>query len=298
MELNWLEDFMELAAARNFSSAAATRHVTQPAFSRRIRALEKWVGTELVDRSSYPVGLTSAGETFLEACRDLLRDIYRIREECRQMGRAGIETIAFAGFHTIALNIFPDLLARIEMQTGPFITRMHVTDFYECVESLTLGRCDIALCYAHEFGPQVLHTGQFRSKLIQTEAFRLFSATDHKGKALIDPASRSEAADLPLIAYPSNCFLGRVQSQLLLSFQNKGITFQTVYENSMSEAVKRMVMSGKGIGWLPESAVTRELATGELKAVGNAASRATLEVLAIRKQGTGSAAVETFWSHL
>lgn len=223
MELNWLEDFMELAATRSFSAAAAARHVTQPAFSRRIRALEKWVGTELIDRSSYPVGLTGAGETFLESGGELMRDIYRIREECRQLGRAGIETITFCGFHTIALNIFPDLLVDIEKHAGPFITRMHATDFYDCVESLTLGRCDIALCYAHESGPQVLHTGQFRSKVIRKESFRLFSAGDGNGDAVFDPASWGRPEDVPLIAYPLNCFLGKIQVHLLQNLEMIGI---------------------------------------------------------------------------
>ena len=62
MELNWLEDFLALAERRNFSRAAEARHVTQPAFSRRIRALEDWVGTPLVLRSSQGVVLNAAGE--------------------------------------------------------------------------------------------------------------------------------------------------------------------------------------------------------------------------------------------
>ena len=36
----WLEDFIALARERSFSRAAEQRHVTQPQFSRRIRALE------------------------------------------------------------------------------------------------------------------------------------------------------------------------------------------------------------------------------------------------------------------
>ncbi|MCK7497041.1 MAG: LysR family transcriptional regulator [Comamonadaceae bacterium] len=43
--------------------SAQLRHVTQPAFSRRIQALEAWAGIDLVDRSSYPTRLTPAGET-------------------------------------------------------------------------------------------------------------------------------------------------------------------------------------------------------------------------------------------
>ena len=41
MNLSWLDDFLTLAAVGNFSRAAAERHMTQPAFSRRIMALEE-----------------------------------------------------------------------------------------------------------------------------------------------------------------------------------------------------------------------------------------------------------------
>ena len=42
MNLSWIDDFMALAATGNFSRAADERHMTQPAFSRRIRALEEF----------------------------------------------------------------------------------------------------------------------------------------------------------------------------------------------------------------------------------------------------------------
>jgi DNA-binding transcriptional LysR family regulator len=58
METKWLEDFVSLAETRSFSRSAQLRHVTQPAFSRRIQALEAWAGIDLVDRSSYPTRLT------------------------------------------------------------------------------------------------------------------------------------------------------------------------------------------------------------------------------------------------
>jgi len=55
METKWLEDFVSFAETRSFSRSA-----TQPAFSRRIQALEAWAGTDLVDRSVYPARLTPA----------------------------------------------------------------------------------------------------------------------------------------------------------------------------------------------------------------------------------------------
>src|SRR5688500_11241190 len=66
MELEWLEDFISLARSGSFSRSATERHVTQPAFSRRIQALELWLGVALIDRSAYPTRLTPAGRQFRE----------------------------------------------------------------------------------------------------------------------------------------------------------------------------------------------------------------------------------------
>ena len=77
MNLSWLDDFLTLAALGNFSRAADARHMTQPAFGRRIRALEDWLGTELFDRSSHPVRLTVAGQWFQSVAQDLLEQVAR-----------------------------------------------------------------------------------------------------------------------------------------------------------------------------------------------------------------------------
>ena len=72
MNLSWLEDFLALAATGSFSRAAAARHLTQPAFSRRIRALEEWLGAELFDRSAQPARCTEAG-SWSSALMDAIR---------------------------------------------------------------------------------------------------------------------------------------------------------------------------------------------------------------------------------
>ena len=65
VEIKWLEDFVSLANTRSFSKSAIERSVTQSAFSRRIRALEEWLGVVLFDRTALPVRLTAQGEQFL-----------------------------------------------------------------------------------------------------------------------------------------------------------------------------------------------------------------------------------------
>ncbi len=81
METKWLEDFVSLAETRSFSRSAQLRHVTQSAFSRRIQSLEAWAGLPLVDRSSYPTSLTTAGEIFYVQALALLQCLQSARSK-------------------------------------------------------------------------------------------------------------------------------------------------------------------------------------------------------------------------
>src|SRR5581483_4757831 len=99
MELKWLEDFVSLAETRSFSRSAELRHVTQPAFSRRIQALEAWLGTELIDRSVYPTRLTQAGEVFREQALSMLSHMQESRSLLRGHLGTPAATIEFAVPH-------------------------------------------------------------------------------------------------------------------------------------------------------------------------------------------------------
>src|SRR5580765_5681448 len=101
MELIWFEDYLALAETLNFSRAAELRHVTQPAFSRRIRALEDWVGVDLFERDSHPVLLTEAGRRFRPVAEELLRHLFQGREEARQADHAAAAKLRFAVTHAL-----------------------------------------------------------------------------------------------------------------------------------------------------------------------------------------------------
>jgi len=104
MEFIWLEDFLALVDSGNFSRAAELRHVTQPAFSRRIRALEDWVGVDLFERDSHPVTLTEAGHRFRPVAEELLRRLLQGREEARQADHNAAAKLKFAVTHALLLK--------------------------------------------------------------------------------------------------------------------------------------------------------------------------------------------------
>jgi DNA-binding transcriptional LysR family regulator len=114
MESKWLEDFVTLSETRSFSRAAELRSVTQPAFSRRIQALEAWIGTPLIDRTSYPTKPTPAGQVFHEQAIEMLGQINGVRTLLKGKHSAGANTLSFAVPHTLAITFFPQWLTELE----------------------------------------------------------------------------------------------------------------------------------------------------------------------------------------
>src|SRR5450631_4935415 len=81
MDTRWFQDFVTLAEVRNFTRAAEIRNVSQAAFSRRVQALEHWLGAKLIDRTAFPTRLTPAGERFRTVAVGLLDQIAYAKTE-------------------------------------------------------------------------------------------------------------------------------------------------------------------------------------------------------------------------
>ena len=152
MEFKWLRDFATIARTRNFTRSAQERHVTQPAFSRRIRALESWLDVKLIDRSTYPVELTREGIVFAEVAKEIINKLDATRVALRADSNQRRNLVKFAAAHTIALYFFPNWLERMEDHFGSIRTSMSAENFGEGIDTLMAGQCDFLMCFAH---PQV-----------------------------------------------------------------------------------------------------------------------------------------------
>ena len=60
MDLRWLDDVLILLEEKNMTSAAARRNITQPAFSRRIRGFENWLGSAILQRGTNKIEISPA----------------------------------------------------------------------------------------------------------------------------------------------------------------------------------------------------------------------------------------------
>ncbi|MBR7800871.1 LysR family transcriptional regulator [Undibacterium fentianense] len=262
METKWLEDFVSLAETNSFSRSAELRHVTQPAFSRRIQSLEAWLGADLIDRTSYPTRLTHAGEIFFEQAIAMLGQINNARALLRGKRTSIQTTVDFAVPHTLSLTFVPKWLSELQTNFGDINSRLLALNVHDAVMSLAEGGCDLMLCYHHPQQPLLLDPAQYDMISMGTETVRAYARCDKSGQPdFILPGTID--APLPFLAYANNAYLDRMVD-LILNQPKQALHLDKCYETDMAEGLKMMALEGRGIAFLPESAVIRELKQKQL----------------------------------
>lgn len=296
MELKWLEDFLSLCETGNFSRSAGSRHITQPAFSRRIRALEAWVGLDLVDRSGYPIRLTPAGVAFKSHARAIVASVQMARADVRASQPTSEDVVRFALPHTLSLTFFPGWLAGAERELGPINSRLMAANLYEVMSLFEEGGCDVLMIYDHPTHPAALNPVTFESVTLSQEALQPFSLADEMGHPVFDFPGTPDKP-VPFLAFSGNAYLRRVVDATLEEAPVRAHT-RITYETDMSEAIKMMMLAGHGVAFLPRSSVARELATCQVVPVGDVTWFQHLEIKAFRSRRKQSLIVERLWNFL
>ena len=93
MNTNQLKYFISVAQTRSFSAAAEENYITQTAMTQQIKALEDDLGLKLIDRSTRPITLTSAGTSFLSDARIILGRLNDARQRALQASNGVFGTI-------------------------------------------------------------------------------------------------------------------------------------------------------------------------------------------------------------
>ena len=293
MELSWLDDFLALVDCGNFSRAAELRHLTQPAFSRRIRALEDWVGAALFDRTAQPVSLTEAGRRFRPVADETLRRLLQGREEARLAGSAEASSLRFAATHALSLTFFPNWLRALEARARLGAVHLVSDSMQACEQIMLQGQAQFLLCHAHPAAPSRLDPGQFRSATVGGDLLVPVTAPDDKGAPRFTLPGESDA--LPHLAYSQESGMGRIVAAAR-GCQAIPARLETVFTSHLAAVLRAMARDGRGVAWLPESLIADDLAAGTLLRAGDEGWDVPVEIRLFRPRARQSPAAEAFWS--
>jgi DNA-binding transcriptional LysR family regulator len=169
-----LRAFLALAEHRNFTRAAQTSHLSQPAFSALIRTLEDAVGTRLFDRDTRSVQLTPEGRLFEGSARRLLDDMGSAMGDLADHVERRKGRVRIAALPSLAAGWLPAVFAEF-MQTWPGI-RIDLDDALSdaCVALVRSGQADFALAASSAAADSDL-----RARKLCTDRFHLVCRTDH-----------------------------------------------------------------------------------------------------------------------
>lgn len=250
MDINNLKAFIEVADKRSFSRSAESLHLTQPAVSKRIAALESELSARLFDRVGRSVHLTEAGNVLLPSARQISAELDRIEEVICNLGQSvsgklSIGTSPHIGVYHLAsvLKHFRETFNDVEMD-------IQFNNSISTLSAVEEGVFEMALCAMSGPAP-----GKLREIEIWTEKLQVVVAPDH-------PLATDENTNFDLLmkcpaVLPNSPSASRVTIDKALStFESKATV--TLGASDL-ETMKMMISIGLGWGCLPEKMIDDSL---------------------------------------
>jgi LysR family transcriptional regulator, hypochlorite-specific transcription factor HypT len=289
----WLEDFIALARERSFSKAALTRHVTQPQFSRRIRALELWLGTDVVNRANVPLSLTDAGEQLLPIARNTVAALTDVQARIRSTQRGG-DWVVLATGRTLSRTWVPIWVQSLRRVMGAQIKlRLLTGSINDAVVALEQGHADFMLSYSHPRLQLSLDSSAFDSVTVAQEELVAVSAPSAPGVAMHQlPGSAKNP--VPVLRYAPSLALHLIL-QDALAREQRALYLHDVMESDFAESLHEQALNGQGLAWLPRSLVQADLQNGRLVLADPSATPTRFDVQLFHPHQSRNALAQAVW---
>jgi DNA-binding transcriptional LysR family regulator len=296
MDTVWLEDFIKLAEEANFSRAAEARNMSQPAFSRRIRALEEWVGATLVDRDTHRIALTEAGMAFRVVAEEILRRLLLGRDQVREIGGSLVSELRFASTHALSTTFFPPWLRGLEDGRDMGTITLIADHMAACERLMLEGKADFLLCHHHPAASHRLDPAGFVSLPLGDDLLLPVTAVAPDGTP-IHRLPGAEGQPVPYLELEEKSGMGRIL--LAAKVAANGIAaLRPVFRSHMATVLLSMARDGRGICWAPLSLAEEDLKSGRLAPAGDEQWNVPIEIRIFRPRARRSQRVEAFWSML
>lgn len=289
MQLKWLEDLLALQEAGSIVRAAQRRHVTHPAFGRRLRALEAWAGAPLIVREAPTLQFTAAGEAMLDAAREAITVLARVRQAGPR--EAEEESVHIVTGRTLARTLLPTWYARMQPIFGQRKLQLSTMVVQDAMEVLETGSAEFLLIYYHVMLSTRLDPRRFTHLRIADEALIPVSCVTPEGRPM-HPLSRRKAT--PWLSFAGSLAMGRLVHDHLGSHPKPPL-LRAVLETDSADAAHEFVLRGFGVAWLPRSMVAADCRQGRMVEVGDRSHQVPLEVRLYRSRNPLGALAEGLW---
>lgn len=293
MNIEQLEDFLELARELNFSRAAARRNVTQPAFSRRIAALEASMQAQLITRTTRSVSLTPAGLVLRNRAETLVRLMAQTRQEVLEAAGRERRSLNLAATHALSYTFVPRWLMQVAGPSEIGTLNMVSDTTRQCLNLVRAGEVSFFICHAGAMPPEELPERQFLGRQIGSDSLVPLCGPDDSGA----PLWRLHGPEtVPLIAYGEASGLREILERYWI--ENGRPNTSEVMSSVLASTNLEMAKAGQGVAYLPRSLADSDIGNGTLVRAGKQSDEVPVRVMIFRPRARLSQHCEAFWEQV
>jgi DNA-binding transcriptional LysR family regulator len=249
-----LETFAAVARHQSLTRAAAELHLSQPAVTQHIAALEQDLGCRLFERHGRGVKLTDEGERLLACHRKIHTAVADLRREIQDARSGALGHLSVGAGLTICIFVLPGLLADYRQRYPGVELHVRSGRTREVLAMLLDEQVDVGMVTSPVQHRTIETIPLYRDRMV------VVARPEHP-LARSGPVDAAALAGQRLILFEQGSGF-RTYSQEV--FEGRGVLLHADIELDSIEAIKEMVLAGLGISVVPEMAVARELTAGSL----------------------------------
>ncbi|KAF0167158.1 MAG: LysR family transcriptional regulator [Rhodocyclaceae bacterium] len=259
MTLSQLRTFRTVARLNSFSRAAEELHLTQPAVSAQIVAMENALKIKVFHRRGKIITLTEPGRTALSCAEDIHLRIGQMQRELEDLGELNAGSLHIGASLIVGVYLLPEVLARFQEKYPLVELAVKVEPAWHIVNLILRNELDVGIIGE---GTPVTDERLAVKPILRDELIVIVPPNHPLAEAgSISPA---ELAGMPFVLPAKTSASGECIQEKLAA---EGITLHSVMELGNVGAVKRAVEAGMGVSIVSRYAVLRELQDGRLKSL-------------------------------
>ncbi|MEG2048951.1 MAG: LysR substrate-binding domain-containing protein, partial [Comamonas sp.] len=265
----------------------------------RIRALEAWAGTALIESGSGPVRLTPAGEAFKDTAEQLVRTLAQSHDELQAVAGRQAHIITLATGRTLARTIVADWLARYSSVLQSAEMRIVTRTLEETVVMLQRGEVSFSLLYHHAAIAVRLDGRQFSHLTVAHDKLVPVAKADAHGRPIHDlsQAAHPGAPPVPYLAFSHHMALGRLVEDHLTQHP-LAPRLRRCIDCDSADANYEYVLKGLGVAWMPWFMVRGDCQAGRLAVAGDNSLDVHFDIRLYRPKRHLGVAAEQFWADI
>ncbi|OZD73335.1 LysR family transcriptional regulator [Rhodococcus sp. 05-340-1] len=244
MELRQLEYFVAVAEEANFTRAAARVHISQSGVSAQIRALERELGAELIDRSGGTATLTTAGQAALTQARATLAAAGSVKQSVDDVAGLLRGSLRVGMVTACTVPQLFDALARFHSAHPGVELALHEDNSDRLVADVRAGELDIALVGVAARVPDGVES------MVVIEERIVAAVPPQHPLAAQDTATLAQVCEHPIIALPPGTGIRAVFDR---DCYGEGLAPQITLRASAPDAVADLAARGLGVAILSAS---------------------------------------------